>query len=169
MYVGKRTRLANLTVLGDVELVDRIADAMTEKLRAIKFDFLVAPQIKIVPFIHGVAKRLGHKRFVLCRKTVKPYMISPTIIKPLVSFPKHVKQMVINGVDADLLKNKKVVLLDDVVSTGVTLLMLGKLMEKVGAEVVTYAVVIKQGEQLRRLKSLIHLGELQIFKDKKWE
>ena len=96
-------------------------------------------------------------------------MISPTIIKPLVSFPKHVKQMVINGVDADLLKNKKVVLLDDVVSTGVTLLMLGKLMEKVGAEVVTYAVVIKQGEQLRRLKSLIHLGELQIFKDKKWE
>lgn len=167
MYVGKRTRLANLTILGDVELVDRLADALVEKLRGLEFDYLVGPQIKIVPLIHGVAKRLGHKKFVVCRKTVKPYMVSPIIIKPMRNTPKHIKQMVINGSDAQILKNKKVVLLDDVVSTGVTLLMLKKLMEKIGTAVVANVAVIKQGKQFEPIENLIYLGELPIFKDEK--
>lgn len=163
-FVGKRTQLANLTVLGDVELVDRLADALEDKLMPYDFDVLVAPQIKIVPLIHGVAKRLGHARFVVCRKTIKPYMVNPLILKPLAHFPKHVKQLVINSVDAQFLNGKRVVLLDDVVSTGVTMRMLTRLMEKVGAKVQSSVCVLKQGMQFEEIPNLMFLGELPIFK-----
>jgi adenine phosphoribosyltransferase len=166
VYVGKRTQLANLTLLGDVELVDKLADILTEKIKSLHFDYLVAPEIKIVPLVHGVAKRLGHKRFVVCRKTVKPYMVNPVILKPLSHFPKHVRPLVMSGEDAKFLKEKRVVLMDDVVSTGVTMRMLTKLMEKIVAHVVLRVAVLKQGEQFEPIDNLITLGELPIFKEK---
>lgn len=165
IYVGKRTQLANMTIIGDVELVDKLADTFAQKLSSYQFDYLVAPEIKIVPLVHGIARRLHHKRFVVCRKSVKPYMMNPVILKPLSHFPKHVKQLVINGSDADLLKGKKVLLVDDVVSTGVTMRMLTKLMEKIGASVVATAAILKQGTQFEEIDSLIYLGELPIFKE----
>ncbi len=165
VYVGKNTRIANFTILGDVELTDKLADTITEKLKKVKFDYLVGPEVKVVPLIHGVTKRLGQKKFILCRKSVKPYMTSPVILKPLPHFPKHVKQLVLNGPDADLLKGKKVVLLDDVVSTGVTMRLLKKLMEKVGAKVVQKVAVIKQGEQFDAMENLFCLTILPVFKN----
>jgi adenine phosphoribosyltransferase len=165
VYVGKNTRIANFTILGDVELTDRLADKITEKLRKVKFDYLVGPEVKVVPLIHGVTKRLGQKKFILCRKSVKPYMVNPVILKPLPHFPKHIKQLVLNGPDANLLKGKKVVLLDDVVSTGVTMRMLHKLMEKVGATVVQKIAVIRQGEQFDKMENLFCLTELPVLKN----
>ena len=163
-FVSKNTRLASFNLLGDVELVDRLADVLYEKLKDVEFDFLVGPEVKVVPLIHGVALRLGHKRFVVCRKSVKPYMLAPVILKPLAYFPKHVRQLVLGGRDAALLSGKKVVIMDDVVSTGVTIRMMEKLMEKVGATVVKTVCVLRQGEQFDKMENLIFLAELPVFK-----
>ncbi len=164
VHISKKTKLANFSILGDVELVDALADKMTEMIRPLSFDYLVCPEVKIVPLIHGVAKRLGHKRFIACRKSVKPYMVSPVILKPLPHFPKHVQQIVINGSDAELLKGKKVIILDDVVSTGVTMRMMKKLMSMVGAQVVKRIAVIKQGDKpFDDMSDLFYLQELPIF------
>ena len=164
VYVGKNTRLASFSLLGDVELVEKVADELGEKLKKLKFDYLVGPEVKVVPLVAELAHRFKHKRFVICRKSVKPYMVAPVVLKPLPHFPKHVRQLVIDGVDAELLKGKKAVVVDDVVSTGVTVRMMGKLMEKVGAEVVAIATVLKQGEQFDKLDDFIFLGELPIDK-----
>lgn len=164
--VGRNTSLASFSILGDVELVDKLADVMAEKLKKYKFNYLVGPEVKVLPLIHGVAKRLGHKRFIICRKSVKPYMIAPIILKPLSYFPKHARPLVLNGEDADLLKNKKVVIIDDVVSTGVTVRMMNKMMEKVGAEVVGVLAIAKQGKQFDEIKNFSYLTELPIFKEK---
>ena len=92
-------------------------------------------------------------------------MISPTILKPLSYFPKHVRPLVIDGVDRNLLAGKKVVIVDDVVSTGVTLRMIKHLMEKIGVEIVATAAVIRQGEaQFDEIENFIYLTELPIFK-----
>lgn len=164
IYVGRDTRLASFNLLGDVELVDRLADELAKKLRGEVFDFLVGPEVKVVPLIHGVAKRLGQKKFIICRKSVKPYMVSPVILKPLAHFPKHVRQLVLDGNDALMLKNRKVVVMDDVISTGVTIRMMNKLMEKVGAEVVTTVAVLREGAQFEEIPKLIYLAELPVFK-----
>jgi adenine phosphoribosyltransferase len=164
-HISKRTRLASFSILGDVELVDKLADILAKKLRSYEFDYLVGPEVKVVPLVHAVAKHLGHKRFIICRKSTKPYMISPIILKPLPYFPKHVKPLVINGQDAERIQGKKVIIIDDVVSTGVTMRMMRKLMEKVKSKVVLEVAVLKQGEQFEPMKDLLYLGELPIFKD----
>jgi adenine phosphoribosyltransferase len=165
IYVGRHTRIASFSVLGDVELCDALADEMARRLEKVQFDCLIGPEVKAVPLIHGVAKRLGHKRYVICRKSIKPYMISPIKINPLPHFPKHTKPLVADGKDAYFLKNKRVVVLDDVVSSGVTLRMMKYLLQKVEAEIVECFVAIKQGEQFDSIENLNYLAEIPIFKD----
>ena len=163
-YVSRNTRLASFSLLGDVELVDYLADTIALKLKHIDFDYVVGPEVKVVPLVHGIAKRLGHKRYIICRKSVKPYMVTPVILKPLPTAPKHARPLVISGLDAELLKGKKVVIIDDVVSTGVTMRMLDVLMEKVGATVVLHIAVCKQGTQFCDIAHLTSLAELPIVK-----
>lgn len=164
VHIGRHTRLANFTLLGDIELVDALADAFTDTLKTYSFDYLVAVEVKVVPLVHGIAKRLGHKRFVVCRKRVKPYMVDPIILRPPANFPKHVLPLVINGNDAVFLKGKRVVVMDDVVSTGMTMRLMHMLMERVGATVVACAAVLRQGEQFTQLPNFLSVGELPIVK-----
>lgn len=162
--VGRTTRLASFSLLGDVELTGKLAEVLVEKLKKYKFDYLVGPEVKVVPLIAEMAAKLGHKKYIICRKSVKPYMVSPVVLKPLPHFPKHVRQLVLDGGEAGMLAGKKVVVIDDVISTGVTMRMMGKLMEKVGAEIVSYAAVLKQGKQFDKFENLLTLAELPVFK-----
>lgn len=164
IFVGKNTRFASFNLLGDALLVTKVAKKLTLTLEKTDFDVLVGPEVKVVPLICELARLFKHERFVICRKSVKPYMVSPVILKPLPHFPKHVRQLVLDGIDANFLKNKKVVVVDDVVSTGVTMRMMGKLMEKVGAKVVAFCAVLKEGEQFDKFENLITLGKLPIDK-----
>lgn len=164
VHISKKTKLANFSILGDVELVDALADKLTEMIKPLSFDYLICPDVKIVPLVHGVAKRLGRKRYMVCRKSIKPYMVSPVILKPLPHFPKHVKQIVLNGPEAKELATKRVIIVNDVVSTGTTMRMMKKLMKNIGAHVVACVAVIKQGDQpLDDLSDLLYLQKLPIF------
>lgn len=163
-YIGKSTRLANFSFLGDVELVDAVADALAARIDKTSLDVFVCPQVKVVPLVHGIAKRFGHKRFVVCRKSVRPYMIEPIVLIPLPHFPKHIKKLVINGPDVEFLKGKRVFLIDDVISTGVTMRMLRKLMSDVGATVTGAAVVLKQGDKpFEPIDEVLYLADIPIF------
>lgn len=164
VHIGRQTKLANFTLLGDIELVDALADVFTKKFQTYTFDHLVAVEVKVVPLVHGIAKRLGHKRFVVCRKRVKPYMVNPVILRPPASSPKHILPLVINGVDASFLQGKRVIVMDDVVSTGMTMRLMHELMEKIGATVIASAAVLRQGEQFTRIPNFLSVGELPIVK-----
>ena len=85
VHIGRATKLANFTLLGDIELVDALADAFTAKFNKYTFDYLVAVEVKVVPLVHGIAKRLGHKRFVVCRSSVRVNSF-PSF---LISFPSE--------------------------------------------------------------------------------
>jgi adenine phosphoribosyltransferase len=164
--VSKNTKLANFNFLGDVELVEKISKQLKKKLQKYDFDYIVGPEVKVVPLLNTLAKEFKHSKYVVCRKTIKRYMIKPTILKPLPYFPKHIKPLVIDGPDANLLRRKKVAIVDDVVSTGVTMRMLRKLMENIEAEIVVTAAVIKQGEkQFDEIKNFVYLATLPIFKE----
>lgn len=164
IQIGRNTKIASFSILGDVELVSRLADEITKKAKKYTFDYIVAPEVKAVPLVHEVAQRLKHKRFVICRKSIKPHMISPVVLKPLSHFPKHVKALVLSGDDAKILNGKKVLIIDDVVSTGVTVRMMEKLIEDVNGTVVGVIAAIKQGEQFDIIKNFEYLAELPIFK-----
>lgn len=164
--ISPKTRIASFNILGDTELTRKVASALARKLNKYKFDYLVGPEVKVVPLLHELSQKLKHKKYVVCRKSVKPYMVSPTILKPLSHFPKHVRPLVIDGVDKKLLTGKNVVIVDDVVSTGVTLRMIKYLMDKAGAKVIASVAVIRQGEsQFDEIENFIYLATLPIFKN----
>lgn len=163
--IGRKTKLANFNIVGDIELVEKVSQALFKKIKKFNFDYLVGPSVKSVPLVHELSKKFGIEKYVICRKSIKPFMISPVVLKPLPHFPKHVKELVIDGADQRLLKGKKVVVVDDVVSTGVTMRMMKKLMEKIGAEVVAVAAIILQGEnQFDQFNNLVYLTTMPIFK-----
>lgn len=158
-----RIGIANFNILGDVE-VARIASVELErklKEKGIVPDYFVGPEVKVVPLIHALAERFSHKRYVVLRKNVLGYMRAPIVQQPWEGAPKHASKLVLNGADADLLKGKKVVVIDDVVSTGASIKIATYLMKKIGADVLGQCAIFKQGDRYRG--DLIFLSELPII------
>lgn len=163
--ISKNTGLASFNLLGDVELVDVISTELAKILKKYTYDYIVGPEVKVVPLIHEIAKKLNFKNYVICRKSAKPYMISPIVVKPSNKFPKFAKPLAIDGKDAQLLKGKRVAVVDNVISSGVTMGMMNMLMNKIGAEVVLCAVAVKQGDKdYQNIPKLEFLVEIPIFK-----
>lgn len=156
--LGKGVKVASFNLLGDSEMVEVIASKMVKKLTKVDFDILVGPEVKVVPLLHEITRILGKKRYVVCRKNIHGYMVSPVT--------SHNKPgLVLDGNDAAFLKGKNVVVVDDVVSSGLTMRVADELIESVGAKVVAYAAVFKQGDRNDDFfKNLICLGTLPVFK-----
>lgn len=163
--VSKNTKLASFNILGDRELVDAIANELHTHLISYEFDIIVGPESKVVPLLHILSQKFNHPRYVVCRKSIKPHMVSPIVLEPQPHFPRHVKQLVIDGNDVDLIRGKNVAIVDDVVSTGVTMRMMKQLMKQVGAIPTVIATILKQGEEtFDELDNLVYLETLPIYK-----
>lgn len=134
-------KVASVNLLGDTELVEIVAKKLLNKLKHIEFDYFVGPEVKVVPLLHELSRLTKSSRYVVCRKNIYGYMVSP--IKT--NLENH---FVINGPDAKLLKGKRVVIVDDVVTTGSTFYAIEKLMELIDAKVVAKVAVFKQGDSL---------------------
>lgn len=161
--VSPSKMIANFSILGDVEFTEKAGIEMEKLLKSNKIsgDCFVGPEIKIVPFVHHLAIRFNHKRYVILRKSVRGYMKNPLIKIPSPTMPSHVKKMVIGSQDIDYLKNKKVILIDDVVSTGATMTLLEKVIQEIGAEVVARCSIFKQGNIYQ--KPLFFLSQLPMI------
>ena len=156
--LGRGISVASFNLLGDSEIVEKIALKMVKKLAKVDFDVLVGPEVKVVPLLHEITRILRKKRYVVCRKNIHGYMVSPVS-----SHNKPV--LILDGNDAAFIKGKNVVVLDDVISSGLTMRVADELIGSVGGEVVAHAAVFRQGGRNDDLlKNLICLGTLPIFK-----
>lgn len=153
--------IASFVILGDVELTSHCADELKKELEKLEFDYLVGPEAKVLPLLHIVAERLGFKEYIVCRKERKAYMKDAVVYDVKSITTKQQQQLVLNGPDVERIKGKKVVLLDDVVSTGGTFNSMEKILEKAGAEIVGRAAVLKEGDTYK--KEVIYLEDLPIF------
>ncbi|MFW6269467.1 MAG: phosphoribosyltransferase family protein [Bacillota bacterium] len=153
--------IASFVMLGDVNLVNFCAGALATKLAKIDFDYIVGPEAKVIPLLQSMATFLGNSHYVVCRKQVKGYMKDPVELEVESITTPGKQKLVLGGSDVERIKGKKVVLIDDVVSTGGTFDSMDSLMEKVGAEVIGRAAVLKEGDSYE--KDLIYLEDLPIF------
>jgi adenine phosphoribosyltransferase len=155
--IGPKYSIASFSLLGDVDLVEVLAAELVERIKYLDFDLLVGPEIKVLPLIYQMSRLLGQDKYIICRSKILGYMTSP-----LKSDGK--KPLALNGADTALLKGKKVVLLDDVVSTGRTIKEMDNLITKTRAEIKAIACVLKQGELLVKLeKPFFYLQTLPLF------
>lgn len=156
-------RIAVLNILGDTELVQACAKALADKLSTVDYEILVTAEAKSIPLIYALALET-HKIYAVLRKVYRPYM-GDTIHAETLSITRGKTQnLYLDEKDQELVRGKRVVLLDDVISTGSTLQGMRQVMEKAGAKVVAEAAILTEGEQ-ERWKEVHSLGHLPLFMD----
>ncbi len=154
-------RIAILNILGDTELVQAAAKALAKALKGVDFDILVTAEAKSIPLAYALAVETK-KPYIVLRKAYKPYMGAALIAETLSITTGEPQTLIMDEKDQDLAHNKKVVLIDDVISTGSTLQGMRMIMEKAGAEVVREGAILTEGERAK-WDQIIALGHLPLF------
>lgn len=158
-------RIAILNILGDTELVQAVSKMLAEKLRPHNAEVLVTPEAKSIPLAHGLSVEMGIPYAVL-RKTYKPYMGDALRSETLSITTGEPQTLFLDEKDRDLIEGKRVVLLDDVISTGSTLQGMRLIMDKARAQVIAEAAIFTEGDRAK-WSDIIALGHLPVFIDEK--
>ena len=154
-------RIALFNLLGDTEIVRAAARGLTRRLEPFDADALVTAETKSVPLVYELGALMDLPWIVL-RKAYKPYM-GETLTAETVSITTGAPQTLhLDQKDRPLVTGKRVVLVDDVISTRSTVEGMRRLMESAGAEVVAEAAVFTEGEEQ---DGVVSLGHLPLFRD----
>ncbi len=154
-------RIAILNILGDTELVQACARELGRRLKDVKFDLLVTAEAKSIPLAHALSVDMK-KPYVILRKTYKPYMGDALRAETLSITTGQPQLLVLDEKDRGLLEGKRVVILDDVISTGSTLQGMRMLIEKAGAVIAKEAAILTEGER-SKWEQIVSLGHLPLF------
>lgn len=154
--------IASFVLLGNTELTNYCAEILAEKIKNVDCDYIVCPEAKVLPLAQAICTKLGNKEFVVFRKGAKAYMLDPieTQVKSITTL--QVQKMVVDGVDAKKIRGKKVLLLDDVVSTGGTFHAMKTLTDKLECEIVGYAAALREGTDFPS-DNLYYIRDLPVF------
>jgi adenine phosphoribosyltransferase len=156
-------RIAILNILGDTELVEAAARALAPKIADSNVDVLVTAEAKSIPLAHAMSVVSGLPYIVL-RKSYKPYMGDALQSETLSITTGKSQTLYLDEKDREAIKEKRVVLLDDVISTGSTLQAMRMIMEKAGANVVSEAAIFTEGDRAQ-WTGVIALGHLPVWVD----
>lgn len=159
--VAPGLRIAILNILGDTELTQASAKALAEKLKAVQYDVLVTAEAKSIPLAYALSVETGMPYIVL-RKAYKPYMGDALKAETLSITTGQPQTLILDEKDRDLIQGKKVVVVDDVISTGSTLQGIRLILEKAGASVAAETAIMTEGEKSKWL-DIISLGHLPLF------
>lgn len=161
--VAPGLRIAILNILGDTELVQACAKELTKKLKSVDYDVLVTAEAKSIPLVYALSVETN-KPYAVLRKTYKPYMGDAIKAETLSITTGQPQVLILDEKDRDLLYGKKVVILDDVISTGSTLQGMRMILEKAGATIAAEAAILTEGERAK-WQHIISLGHLPLFTD----
>ena len=156
-------RIAILNILGDTELVQASAKALAEKLQSVDYDILVTAEAKSIPLAYALSVET-RKPYVVLRKSYKPYMGEAIQAETLSITTGQPQTLILDEKDKALVNGKKVVIVDDVISTGSTLQGMRMILDKAGAKVAAETAILTEGEKSQWL-NIIALGHLPLFTD----
>ena len=159
--INDELAFASFVVLSDTELVSAIAPVLAEKIG--ECDILVTAEAKGIALTYQISQCLGHREFVVARKSVKSYMKEALEVTVKSITTANVQHLYLDHADQNKLKGKKVCLIDDVVSTGDSLKAIEQLVIKAGGQVVNKACILAEGEAARR-NDIIYIQELPLFR-----
>ena len=157
--VNEKLDIAAFILFGDVEMTVACAKGLLEK--APDFDIIFTPEAKSIPLAYEMARQSG-KPYVVARKGVKVYMEEPLKV-PVRSITTQKEQSLYVGKeDADLMKGRRVLIVDDVISTGESIAAMKELAVKAGAEAAGCCAVLAEGSAKDR-KDIVYLAPLPLF------
>ncbi len=152
--------IAGFVIFGDPELT--VACARELLKLAPEYDYLITAEAKGIPLIHEMARQSGAKKYFLARKGPKLYMtgvFESTVHSITTAKEQH---LYLDTADAALMKGKRILIVDDVISTGESLAALEALVEKAGGVIAGKMAILAEGDAQDR-KDLIYLEKLPLF------
>ena len=161
--VAPGLRIAVLNILGDTEFTESCAQNLASKIKDVDYDLLVTPEAKSIPLAHALSTATG-KAYIVLRKAYKPYMGAALRTETSSITTGKTQDLYLDEKDRKMIADRKVVLLDDVISTGSTLTGMEELMKLAGAKVVAKVAIFTEGDPAE-WKDIIALGNLPLFKD----
>lgn len=157
--VNDKLDIAGFVIFGDVEMTVAAAGELIKKCP--EFDFIVAPEAKAIPLAHEMARQSG-KPYFICRKGAKLYMQSPVSVNVRSITTDKEQTLFMDSLEGEQLRGKRVLILDDVISTGESLLAVRKLVEEFDGNIVGQAAILAEGDAADR-DDIIFLEKLPLF------
>lgn len=154
-------RIAILNILGDTEFVQVCAQELAKHLQDKDYDVLVTAEAKSIPLAHALSVE-AKKPYVVLRKAYKPYMGEALKAETLSITTGQPQILILDEKDIKMMKGKKVVIVDDVISTGSTLQGMRMILDKAGSTVVAEAAIFTEGDRAQWMH-IIALGHLPLF------
>ena len=154
LYIGA------FVIFGDVELTVKTAAALLEK--APEYDYMITAESKGIPLAYEMARQCGAKKWLLARKGAKLYMRDVFSVEVRSITTDHVQKLYLDGEDAALMKGKRILVVDDVISTGESLAALEKLVTEAGGEICGRMAILVEGDAQAR-EDIIYLEKLPLF------
>ena len=155
LYIGA------FILFGDAELT--VACAKELLARAPKdYDYLLTAEAKSIPLIHEMARQSGAEKYFVARKKMKVYLTNPLRVSVNSITTLSEQELILSGEDAAMLKSKRILIVDDVISTGGSLKAMEALVEQAGGTVAGRMAVLAEGDALLR-DDIVYLGELPLF------
>ena len=158
--VTENLSIAGFVIFGDPELT--VACARDLLAKAPKYDYIITAEAKGIPLAHEMARQAGDSKYILARKGPKLYMrdIMEVSVRSITTAKEQ--NLYLDGADAALMKGKKILIVDDVISTGESLLALEALVEKAGGVVCGRMAILAEGDAQDR-EDLVYLEKLPLF------
>lgn len=145
--ISDKLDIAAFILFGDVEVTVHSAEKLLEKLP--EFDFIVTPEAKSIPLAYEMSRQSGKKYFVV-RKKAKLYMKDPVSVSVRSITTDAEQELILDGIEGEQMRGRRVVILDDVISTGESLKAVEALCVKFDANVVAKAAVLAEGDAADR-------------------
>ena len=147
-------------IFGDPELTTAAAKALLE--RAPEYDYLITAEAKGIPLVHEMARLAGNQKYFLARKAPKLYMTGVLEVKVHSITTEKVQTLYLDTADAELMRGKRILIVDDVISTGESLYALEQLVKQAGGQICGRMAILAEGDAQNR-EDLIYLEKLPLF------
>ena len=157
--VNDKLSIAGFIIFGDVELTVKASEELLKKCP--EFDYIVAPEAKSIPLAYEMSKQSGKKYFVL-RKGAKLYMADPVSVSVKSISTDSVQTLYMDSLEGEQIRGKRVLILDDVISTGESLRAAEELVKKFDGNIVGRAAILAEGDSADR-DDIIFLEKLPLF------
>ena len=147
---------------GDAELTVACARELLKLVPAEDYDYMLTAEAKSIPLIHEMARQSGAREYFVARKGLKVYMPHPLHVTVRSITTQHDQDLYLSGEEADKIRGKRVLIVDDVISTGESLRAMEELVNEAGGIIVGKMAVLAEGDANDR-PDITVLGKLPLF------
>ena len=158
--VNEDLSIGAFVIFGDPELTTACAKALLE--RAPAYDYLISAEAKGIPLVHEMARLAGNQKYMLARKSPKLYMTGVLEVSVRSITTAHEQKLFLDTADAEMMRGKRILIVDDVISTGASLHAIEELVLAAGGNICGRMAVLAEGDAAKR-DDLIYLEKLPLF------